>query len=258
MMDTTGRYYSTPQTKQYNQVQQSESSMQPSQLVPKDISQQTQTQTQTQNTRQVYNNGVTNGIPSELRLTIPEPVLLPSQYSSSSSSSQQVSQQVSQQDMYGQQVLHVPPVVAMTPSAQDIVQIDPGLKQEYEKMFQRMIEQIKIRSQEIEIFKALYDSLIEKKDYFDDEDVEVVGNQLNQKINELSQLQQDYNNKIQFYQTILVTLRNTLMTRQSILDDIDRKTRVLSSHRDMCEFFVKKQQNLKRMYEESCHKLVQH
>ncbi len=129
---------------------------------------------------------------------------------------------------------------------------------EYERALLRLTEDIAALRKRVDALRTMLDTMrAADSNAFDEEDLEWVESTLALEQQRLVALEQDHDKRVNYYNNVLVSMREVVDVRQRTLESLDAKTHVLRDHPDLMDRLVKKQVVLKNLYHEIATQLSQ-
>ena len=145
-----------------------------------------------------------------------------------------------------------------TTTTTSLQQQQQSVTSDYERALQRLTEEIASLRKRVDALRSMLDTMRAADSHvFDEEDTEWVESTLALEQQRLTTLEQDYDKRVNYYNNVLVSMREVVDVRQRTLESLDAKTHVLRDHPDLMDRLVKKQVVLKNLYQEIATQLTQ-
>jgi len=129
-------------------------------------------------------------------------------------------------------------------------------RDEMERQFMAVKAEIDATRIRTEKLAHLLEQMQQNPNCFDEEDVLMVGTALDEMQRALMRMEDEFQRRMGIYDTVVVRLRQNINARQKMLEALDRDMRVLEENPALKAFFVRKQVELRRSYNEMCSELA--
>jgi hypothetical protein len=125
---------------------------------------------------------------------------------------------------------------------------------DYEHIFSQKEAEIAAQRQRVQGLQALLQTIeqYQAEENFDEEDRQIVEQAFKSETDRLNAMEQEFGRRINCYETLVVKMKQRLDKRRRILETLDENTGVLQDNDRLREFFVMKQVNLLKLYNEIC------